>query len=49
MIINAGLDRVICSTNQGKIKIFNVDKWIKEWQKKDIVEDKDKYGDDRNN
>jgi hypothetical protein len=45
MIINAGLDRVICSTNEEEnLKIFFVDQWIKEWQAKDIIEDQHKYG-----
>jgi len=39
MIINAGLNKVICSTPQG-IKIYNVLNWVKEWQKKDILEGK---------
>ncbi|MBU2540106.1 hypothetical protein KJ786_03020 [Patescibacteria group bacterium] len=48
MIINAGLDRVICHTNKGELKIFIVDDWIKEWREKDIYDDKYQYGADRN-
>ncbi|MDD8014274.1 MAG: dCMP deaminase family protein [Acidobacteriota bacterium] len=44
MIINAGLDRVICSTKTGKIKVFRVETWIRDWQKSDIVDDKFQYG-----
>ncbi len=48
MIINAGLKRVICSNAKGGIKIFSVDKWIKDWQVHDIVDDKYQYGAERN-
>jgi len=44
MIINAGLVRVICSTEDGGMKIFRVDDWIKDWQKKDIIDDEHQYG-----
>ena len=47
MIMNAGLNRVICSTNDG-IKIFNVADWAQEWREKDIVDDKYQYGADTN-
>lgn len=48
MIINAGLDKVICSTKEGGMKIFKVEDWLKEWQEKDIIDDKDQYGKDLN-
>lgn len=48
MIINAGLNRVISATKDGKYKIFNVQDWVKEWQEKDILEDKFQYGKDLN-
>lgn len=44
MLINCGLKRVICSTKDGKFKIFKVADWVKDWQKKDIVDDKFQYG-----
>ncbi len=44
MIINAGLNRVICSTADGKVKIFLVSEWVKEWQKGDILDDTHQYG-----
>lgn len=43
MIINAGLNRVICSTSDGKMKIFNVSDWIKDWKEGDIIDDKLQY------
>lgn len=48
IIINSGLDRVICSTKEGGMKIFKVEDWVKEWQEKDIIDDKDQYGKDLN-
>ena len=44
MIINSGLQRVICSTEKGKMAIFNVADWIEDWQKHDIIDDKHQYG-----
>jgi len=37
MIINAGLNKVVCSTPDG-IKIHDVGDWVKEWQEKDIID-----------
>lgn len=48
MLINAGLRRIVCSTKEKKMKIFLVEDWVKEWQEKDIVDDKYQYGADRN-
>ncbi len=47
MIINAGLNRVICSTREGK-KIFYIKDWVKEWQENDVLDDKYQYGQDQN-
>ncbi|NIM59591.1 MAG: hypothetical protein GTO16_11720 [Candidatus Aminicenantes bacterium] len=44
MIINSGLNRVICSTVDGKKKVFRVNDWIKDWQKGDILDDSHQYG-----
>lgn len=44
MIINAGLNRIICSTEDGKMKSFHVTEWIKDWQKGDILDDSHQYG-----
>ena len=48
MIINAGLKRFISSTKEGKIKIFEINDWIKDWQEGDILDDKHQYGMDQN-
>jgi len=44
MIINAGLNHVICSTADGKMKIFCIEDWIKDWQENDIIDDTNQYG-----
>ena len=46
MIINAGLNRVICSTKEKKYKIFNIQDWVKDWQERDILDDQHQYGND---
>jgi dCMP deaminase len=44
MIINAGLDLMICSTKEGNIVTFKVSDWADDWQKNDIIDDKQQYG-----
>lgn len=44
MIINAGLDRVVSSTEGGGMNVFRVADWIKDWQVNDIIDDKHQYG-----
>jgi dCMP deaminase len=44
MLINAGLNRVISSTADGKIKIFKISDWSKDWSEHDIIDDKHQYG-----
>ena len=48
MIINAGLKKIICSTKDGGIKMFEIKDWIEEWKKGDILDDKYQYGKDQN-
>jgi dCMP deaminase len=44
MIINAGLNRVVCSTASGKKKIFRVSQWSRDWTRGDILDDRHQYG-----
>ncbi|MCR4396254.1 MAG: dCMP deaminase family protein [Candidatus Saccharicenans sp.] len=44
MIINAGLNRVVCSTSAGGLQVFLVEDWIRDWQKTDILDDTHQYG-----
>jgi dCMP deaminase len=43
MIINAGIRRVITRMADGSLKINDVEKWAANWQKKDMIDDKEKY------
>lgn len=45
MLINAGLKRVITSTmdKDKPFMIFDTEDWIRDWQEKDIIEDKYQY------
>ena len=49
MMINAGLDRIVCSTKDGGQQIFYVKDWVEEWKQGDILDDKHQYGPDQNN
>jgi len=44
MIINAGLDRIVCSTAGGGKKAFRVSRWAQDWTKADILDDTHQYG-----
>ena len=44
MIMNAGLDRIICSTAGGGKRAFRVSRWALEWTKADILDDTHQYG-----
>lgn len=45
MIINAGIDRAVCSKKEeGKMNISYVKDWIEDWRQKDIIDDEQKYG-----
>ncbi|MEN6312194.1 MAG: hypothetical protein ABFD80_11735, partial [Acidobacteriota bacterium] len=44
MIINAGLNRVVCSTEDGRSRVFTIVDWIRDWQERDIVDDEHQYG-----
>lgn len=48
MIINAGINRVVCSKQDGTLQIFYVDDWVDEWKQGDILDDKHQYGKDQN-
>lgn len=48
IILNAGLKRAVCSVRGGSYKIFNISDWVKEWQGKDLLDDKYQYGNDSN-
>lgn len=43
MIINAGINRLIAAMADGSYKTFHTEDWIKEWQIKDMIDDKEVY------
>jgi dCMP deaminase len=43
MIINAGIEKFVAQQEDGTYKEYDVKDWIKEWKKKDIVDDKVLY------
>lgn len=43
MIINSGLKRVICITKEGEPKMYEVEDWIEEWSRNDMLDDKETY------
>ena len=46
MILNCGLNRIVCSTADGGAKVFRADDWASEWRDRDIVDDEHQYGKD---
>lgn len=48
MIINAGLRRFIGSRALGGYAVFLVEQWAGDWQGRDIIDDKQQYGQDMN-
>jgi dCMP deaminase len=46
MLVNCGLDRVVCSSTEGGALIFRVEDWIRDWQERDILDDEHQYGKD---
>jgi len=49
MIINAGLKRVICSQEGKGYKVYLVSDWVREWRKRDMLEEAEQYGIDYSN
>jgi hypothetical protein len=47
MLINCGLDRVVCSTADGGAIVFRIEEWIRDWQERDILDDEHQYGKDQ--
>ncbi len=46
MMINAGLNRIICSFNDPEeyYRVYYITDWVTDWKTHDIIEDKIKYG-----
>lgn len=46
MLVNCGLNRVVCSTADGGAMVFRIEDWIRDWQERDIIDDEHQYGRD---
>ncbi len=44
MIVNSGMEKVIAHRADGSLKLYKVKDWIKDWQKKDLIDDIEQYG-----
>lgn len=44
MIVNAGISEVVCQQKNKKLKTYKVNDWIRDWQKKDLIDDMEQYG-----
>jgi dCMP deaminase len=44
MIVNCGLDRIVCSTADGGAMVFRVEDWVRDWRERDILDDEHQYG-----
>ncbi len=48
MIINAGIEKMICGNKDGGITTFYIKDWVDEWKQGDVLDDKYQYGSDQN-
>ncbi|MFA5355480.1 MAG: deaminase [Candidatus Paceibacterota bacterium] len=48
LIINCGINRVICTNSKNEEVVFKVEDWVKDWQEKDIIDDHFQFGTDLN-
>ncbi len=46
MIINSGLNRIVCSAEDGGHIVFRIEEWIEDWRERDILDDQHQYGKD---
>ena len=44
MLINCGLDRIVCSTADGGTMVFRAEEWIRDWQERGILDGENPYG-----
>lgn len=44
MIINSGIKYLIAYQADKKLKKYDVGKWVEDWKKKDLIDDKQQYG-----
>lgn len=44
MIVNSGLDTVICGATNGELNVYKTSDWTEDWQKNDLLDDVSCYG-----
>ena len=44
MIVNSGLERIVCHQSDGSLKEYLISDWTKDWQEKDLIDDIEQYG-----
>lgn len=44
MIVNAGISEFVSFRKDGKLKIYKVADWVRDWQKNDLIDDLEQYG-----
>lgn len=44
MILNSGLDSLVCQQADGSIKEHKVSDWAEQWQEHDLIDDMEQYG-----
>ena len=35
---------MVCMQKDGSLKTYKIEDWVREWQEKDLIDDKDQYG-----
>jgi len=44
MIVNSGLEKIICHQEDGTLKEYKIKDWINDWQENDLIDDMEQYG-----
>lgn len=44
MIVNAGIEKIICNQKDGSFKEYKIKDWVNDWQKNDLIDDIEQYG-----
>ena len=44
ILINSGINMVICSMKDGSFKVYSVSDWVDDWKNKDMIDDMEVYG-----
>ncbi|HBO16464.1 MAG: Cytidine/deoxycytidylate deaminase family protein [Candidatus Moranbacteria bacterium GW2011_GWF1_36_4] len=44
MLVNSGIKNVKCNQEDGSIKEYFIEDWVKDWQENDLIDDVEQYG-----